>query len=530
MKKRPWWHASFGGGGGSSFTGANSEPEPEDLSMPPPSFLWEMYRNSSRYNAKNLDYYRSVLINKIPKNKHLVTKKGLYYSIKEHCTNNNLNPLSVIPLTFYLAPGSGHPDHPSSSGEGNGIDDLVEFKQFCESHPCGNKEEIRFIMKPASKTNRGFGIKVVQGMTNVLDTVSRGYSAGSEPSSSRATGADAGNGGGKNAKNNKKKTSGGCGDDTNCAPNAPSSSGANAGSVGPENNALTKAAKRIAQQDGYIVQLYIEQPLLIQQRKFDIRCFVLVTHSNIPTPGGGSASKGLKAYFYPNAYIRTSSKKYTLNNLNDREIHLTNDAVQKNSQSYGKYEDGNKLSLQQWQQMLIEEYIDKPSVGSNNTEGGEGGNTSSGVGNTQGLRNIVFDFILPEMKRLCQLSICSVAEKFSQSDMNHSFEVFGYDFMICDREKDVVPPDASALSAATPAPSQRFYPVLIEVNTNPCLEFVTPYLEELLTDVIESSIRIAVDGVYPPPSSKQNRTRTTEEAIAEIESNENKFVQIYPVN
>ena len=35
---------------------------------------------------------------------------------------------------------------------------------------------------------------------------------------------------------------------------------------------------------------------------------------------------------------------FDLDNLNDSFIHLTNDAVQKNSDSYGKYEEGNKLS------------------------------------------------------------------------------------------------------------------------------------------------------------------------------------------
>jgi hypothetical protein len=38
----------------------------------------------------------------------------------------------------------------------------------------------------------------------------------------------------------------------------------------------------------------------------------------------------LKGYWYREGYIRTSSYKYNLRQLNDPMIHLTNDAIQKN--------------------------------------------------------------------------------------------------------------------------------------------------------------------------------------------------------
>lgn len=54
----------------------------------------------------------------------------------------------------------------------------------------------------------------------------------------------------------------------------------------------------------------------------------------------------LKGYFYEDAYIRTSCKEFDIDNLGNKFIHLTNDAVQKNSNDYGKFENGNKMSLQ----------------------------------------------------------------------------------------------------------------------------------------------------------------------------------------
>jgi hypothetical protein len=51
--------------------------------------------------------------------------------------------------------------------------------------------------------------------------------------------------------------------------------------------------------------------------KFDIRCFSLVT----------SVNGIIKAYFYRDGYIRTSSKEYSATNLYNKYVHLVNDAV-----------------------------------------------------------------------------------------------------------------------------------------------------------------------------------------------------------
>jgi tubulin---tyrosine ligase len=49
-------------------------------------------------------------------------------------------------------------------------------------------------------------------------------------------------------------------------------------------------------------------------------------------------------------YIRTSSERFELaeEKLNDPFIHLTNNAIQKNSEKYGKYEMGNQISFRQF--------------------------------------------------------------------------------------------------------------------------------------------------------------------------------------
>ena len=53
----------------------------------------------------------------------------------------------------------------------------------------------------------------------------------------------------------------------------------------------------------------------------------------------------LKGYFYEDAYIRTCCYEYNMNDVDNKFVHLTNDAVQKSCEDYGKFENGNKLSL-----------------------------------------------------------------------------------------------------------------------------------------------------------------------------------------
>lgn len=75
-----------------------------------------------------------------------------------------------------------------------------------------------------------------------------------------------------------------------------------------------------------------------------------------------SVNGHLKGFFYDplsvdpcaregGGYIRTSSKEYKLSKgkLQNKLIHLTNDAIQKKADDYGKHETGNKISFREYQ-------------------------------------------------------------------------------------------------------------------------------------------------------------------------------------
>ena len=100
--------------------------------------------------------------------------------------------------------------------------------------------------------------------------------------------------------------------------------------------------------NSFIIQKYIERPLLINQRKFDIRVWIFID------------SEG-DAYFCKKGYLRTSSKKFFLDadDPDNRFVHLTNIAVQKHSESFGQHEDGNILSFKQFQKYIDQNYPHK---------------------------------------------------------------------------------------------------------------------------------------------------------------------------
>ena len=191
----------------------------------------------------------------------------------------------------------------------------------------------------------------------------------------------------------------------------------------------------------YIIQKYIENPLLINKRKFDIRCFVLMT----------SINSNIQGYFYTEGYIRTSSKEFTMKNLESKYIHLTNDAIQKNSEDYGKFEPANKMSYSDMQNYIN---LTHPEA------------------------NINFERdILTQIRNIVVHSIHAIFRKIDPSKRLHSFELFGYDFMV----------------------DENFKVWLIEANTNPCLETSCAFLSRIIPACIDNTFRLVLDPLFPPP-------------------------------
>mmetsp|Transcript_9416 Transcript_9416/g.35254 ORF Transcript_9416/g.35254 Transcript_9416/m.35254 type:complete len:854 (-) Transcript_9416:251-2812(-) len=82
-----------------------------------------------------------------------------------------------------------------------------------------------------------------------------------------------------------------------------------------------------------IMQRYLQNPYLIDGRKFDLRLYVLVTEID-----------PLRVYLFDEGLARFSTHKYSLKNLKSRFAHLTNYSINKRSKLYVPNEDDTNLN------------------------------------------------------------------------------------------------------------------------------------------------------------------------------------------
>jgi len=195
----------------------------------------------------------------------------------------------------------------------------------------------------------------------------------------------------------------------------------------------TGEKKGLYKSNKIILQKYIEKPLLYNGRKFDVRLWVLLTHTN-------------EIYLFREGHLKATSFNYTSEST-DLYIHLTNYSVQKYSDNFQKFECGNEISFDELQESLNKYY------------------------------NLNLDIrqeLLPKLKNIIFISMESVKKLINKFHRKNCFEIFGYDFMF----------DAD------------LNPFLIEVNTNPGLEISSPLIKKLVPRMIDDAFRLTIDAKF----------------------------------
>lgn len=110
---------------------------------------------------------------------------------------------------------------------------------------------------------------------------------------------------------------------------------------------LYKNLEKIQAQEHFIVQEYVEKPLLMDGYKFDLRIYVLITSCD-----------PLRVFLFNDGLVRMSTEKYlppAENNLSHLYMHLTNYSVNKHNEYYEKgasLDAGSKRSIKSFNEYL----------------------------------------------------------------------------------------------------------------------------------------------------------------------------------
>jgi len=155
---------------------------------------------------------------------------------------------------------------------------------------------------------------------------------------------------------------------------------------------LQAAAKR-RRPAAWLVQRYIQRPLLIHGRKFDIRALVCAM-------GDG------RILWYDQWILRTCSQPYSLADLGNKIAHISNHCIQATSQEYSKHEEGNELFTGDLRRYLV----------------GSRGEANGAA---------AFESIVEQMQDIVRSSMDAVSEIFEGEVAGFdSFQLLGYDFMV----------------------------------------------------------------------------------------------------
>ncbi|XP_011053619.1 PREDICTED: tubulin glycylase 3A-like isoform X1 [Acromyrmex echinatior] len=183
----------------------------------------------------------------------------------------------------------------------------------------------------------------------------------------------------------------------------------------------------------YVVQKYIERPLLIHHTKFDIRQWFIVT-----------CAQPLILWMYKESYLRFCSQKFSLDDFHE-SIHLCNHAIQCKYNNCGD-RDSALPADNMWDATTFKKFL-----------------------KSQGHADAWDEQIYPGMKQGLVGSLLASQEAMDRR--KNSFELYGADFMVM----------------------EDFSVWLIEINSHPDMSYSTSVTTRLCRQVMEDTIKVVVD-------------------------------------
>ena len=193
-----------------------------------------------------------------------------------------------------------------------------------------------------------------------------------------------------------------------------------------------------------MIQKYLEKPLLYQGRKFDIRIWVLFI-----------TNRENEIFIFKEGHLKAASLQYNPDS-DDLFIHLTNYSVQKYHSHFSELEIGNEIPFNDFQFELDVKHS---------------------------LKNFRKD-IYPKIVRIVRLTGGAAKKgKMNFMGFKNCFEIFGYDFIL----------------------DENYKPYLLEINSNPGLEFSSPLIKKLLPRMIDDAFKLTIDEEFSMSNIYINR-------------------------
>ena len=182
--------------------------------------------------------------------------------------------------------------------------------------------------------------------------------------------------------------------------------------------------------DQTVIQKYIENPLIIHNRKFDIRQWVLVTDLS-----------PLTIWMFDTPYVRFSAEDFHISDFKNIFSQLTNNSVAKHSEKFNETcIKGDMWEIEDFSKFLIENY-----------------------------GKDYWPEMKEKIKKIIIYSLQSAKHKIFQRKNTH--EMFGYDIMVDD----------------------KLNVYLIEINASPDWTYSTKVTEKLVKIASEDIIKVVVD-------------------------------------
>ncbi|KAF4323776.1 hypothetical protein BBO99_00000973 [Phytophthora kernoviae] len=214
-----------------------------------------------------------------------------------------------------------------------------------------------------------------------------------------------------------------------------------------ENGAVANEGQSSSSRTKWIVQKYIERPLLLQNgRKFDIRQWVLLTELE-PEP---------IAYWFYRSYLRFCSRPFELTRLQDRFTHLSNYSIQQHFVP----EDEDRAAF---------EATSATKQDANEFEPMWSSEQFRDTLRHQHGRDVWNDTILPQMQSTARIALHAVIPKLKA--VGRGFEWLGFDFLVDDNH----------------------HVWLLEVNVSPDVSHSTNVTAEMVPKATVDTLNLVLD-------------------------------------